>query len=53
MDAFVRLPQVEKVIALGHTKASISVKDGFQVDLRVVPWERFWAAWVSSKGLTR
>jgi DNA polymerase (family 10) len=44
MDAFVRLPQAAKVLAKGHTKSSIVARDGFQVDLRVVPTESFGAA---------
>jgi len=44
MEAFVRLPQTAKVVAKGHTKSSIATKDGFQVDLRVVPIQSFGAA---------
>ena len=44
VDHFVKLPQTQKVIAQGRTRASIIVKDGFQVDLRVVPIESFGAA---------
>lgn len=44
MAHFVTLPQTQKVIAKGQTRASIVVKDGFQVDLRVVPVESFGAA---------
>jgi DNA polymerase (family 10) len=44
MDVFVKLPQTAKVVAKGHTKSSIVTKDGFQVDLRVVPPESFGAA---------
>jgi DNA polymerase (family 10) len=44
MDAFVRLPQAAKVLAKGHTKSSIVARDGFQIDLRVVPTESFGAA---------
>jgi DNA polymerase (family 10) len=44
MDHFVKLPQTQKVIAQGQTQGSIIVKDGFQVDLRVVPIESFGAA---------
>ena len=44
MEAFVRLPQTAKVVAKGHTKSSIATKNGFQVDLRVVPIESFGAA---------
>jgi DNA polymerase (family 10) len=44
MESFVRLPQTAKVVAQGPTKSSITTKDGFQVDLRVVPLESFGAA---------
>jgi DNA polymerase (family 10) len=44
MDAFVKLPQASKVVAKGSTKSSIVVKDGFQVDVRVVKPESFGAA---------
>jgi DNA polymerase (family 10) len=44
MESFVQLPQTAKVVAQGHTKSSITTKDGFQVDLRVVPLESFGAA---------
>lgn len=44
MEAFVSLPQTDKVAAKGNTKSSIVTKDGFQVDLRVVRPESFGAA---------
>jgi DNA polymerase (family 10) len=44
MEAFVRLPQIAKVVSKGHTKSSIVTKDGFQVDLRTVASESFGAA---------
>jgi len=44
MEAFVNLPQADKVVAKGKTKSSIVTKEGFQVDLRVVPPESFGAA---------
>ena len=44
MDAFVKLPHASKVVAKGSTKSSITTKDGFQVDLRVVKPESFGAA---------
>ncbi|MBW2152432.1 MAG: DNA polymerase/3'-5' exonuclease PolX [Deltaproteobacteria bacterium] len=44
MAAFVRLPQVQKVLAKGHTRSSILTRDNFQVDLRVVAPESFGAA---------
>lgn len=42
--AFVRLPQVQKVLGEGPTKASVLTASGLQVDLRVVPAENFGAA---------
>ncbi|HKZ22439.1 MAG TPA: DNA polymerase/3'-5' exonuclease PolX, partial [candidate division Zixibacteria bacterium] len=44
MDAFVKLPQVARVLAQGETKSSIVTEDGFQVDLRVVEPDSFGAA---------
>jgi DNA polymerase (family 10) len=44
MESFVHLPMAAKVVAQGHTKSSITTKDGFQVDLRVVPMDSFGAA---------
>lgn len=44
MESFVHLPQIAKVVAQGHTKSSVTTRDGFQVDLRVVPLESFGAA---------
>lgn len=44
MEAFVNLPQTDKVVAKGNTKSSIVTRDGFQVDLRVVRPESFGAA---------
>jgi DNA polymerase (family 10) len=37
MDAFVRYPRVERVLAHGGTKASVLLAGGFQADLRLVP----------------
>lgn len=42
--AFTKLPQVEKVLGQGGTKASVIVANGLQVDLRIVPEENFGAA---------
>jgi DNA polymerase (family X) len=42
-DAFVKFPQVKRVLAHGATKASILTIDGMQVDLRIVPKENFGA----------
>jgi DNA polymerase (family 10) len=44
MEAFVHLPQVERVLSKGSTKSSVVTKDGFQVDVRVVSPESFGAA---------
>jgi DNA polymerase (family 10) len=42
--AFVKFPQVGKILGEGDTKASIVTAGGLQVDLRVVPVENFGAA---------
>ena len=39
--AFVRLPQVEEVLAQGTTKASVVFRGGLQVDLRLVEHDSF------------
>jgi DNA polymerase (family 10) len=39
--AFVKLPLVEEVLAQGSTKASVIVKNGLQVDLRMVEHDSF------------
>ncbi len=44
MDAFVAYDEVQQVLAKGETKASILLRLGLQVDLRVVPKESFGAA---------
>lgn len=44
MEAFVKLPEVERVLSHGETKSSIITKDNFQVDLRVVRPESWGAA---------
>ncbi len=41
IKAFVRLPQVGEVLAQGTTKASVIVKGGLQVDLRMVEHDSF------------
>ena len=41
INAFVQLPQVEEVLAQGSTKASVIVKSGLQVDLRMVEHDSF------------
>jgi DNA polymerase (family 10) len=43
-EKFVSLPQVANILSKGDTKSSISTKDGFQVDLRVVKPESFGSA---------
>ncbi len=42
--AFVKFPEVEKVLGKGSTKASVLTAGGLQVDLRIVPAENFGAA---------
>jgi len=44
MDAFVRGPTVERVLAKGDTKSSVIVGRGLQIDLRVVPPDSWGAA---------
>ena len=44
MDAFVGLPQVHEVIMKGPTRASVSIREGVQVDLRVVEPDSYGAA---------
>lgn len=44
MQAFTRLPEVAEVLLSGPTKTSIRTRDGLQVDLRVVPPERWGTA---------
>ncbi len=44
MAAFVSLPQVEEVIMHGPTRSSVIIREGLQVDLRVVSPESFGAA---------
>ena len=44
ISMFTRLPQVERVLAAGDTKASVLLKAGIQCDLRVVPPASFGAA---------
>lgn len=42
--AFTRLPEVERVLVAGSTKASVLVSGTLQVDLRIVPEKHFGAA---------
>ncbi|NJN55583.1 MAG: PHP domain-containing protein [Anaerolineae bacterium] len=41
MDAFVTLPQVESISGHGPTKSSVTLVNGLQVDLRVLPAARW------------
>ncbi|MFC1548378.1 DNA polymerase/3'-5' exonuclease PolX [Candidatus Omnitrophota bacterium] len=50
MDYFVKYPEVETIIAKGPTKTSISLREGPQVDLRVVDLSCFGAALVYFTG---
>ncbi len=43
-DFFVNMPEVVKVFAHGETKSAIRLKNGMDVDLRVVPRESYGAA---------
>jgi DNA polymerase (family 10) len=44
MDFFVNMPEVARVYAQGETKSMIKLKNGMDVDLRVVPKESYGAA---------
>lgn len=44
MDYFIAMPDVEEVLANGETKSAVRLKNGLQVDLRVVPAESYGAA---------
>ena len=44
MDAFVRAPSVERILAHGDTKSSVVVRGALQIDLRVVPAASWGAA---------
>jgi DNA polymerase (family 10) len=50
VDAFVRLADVREVLSAGATRASVVLKGGLQVDLRVVAAASFGAAWVHFTG---
>ncbi|MEK7061896.1 MAG: DNA polymerase/3'-5' exonuclease PolX, partial [Patescibacteria group bacterium] len=43
-DFFVSLPGVQKVWGKGATKSSVHMKDGFDIDLRVVPQKSYGSA---------
>jgi DNA polymerase (family X) len=44
MDFFVSLPGVVKVLGKGNTKSSVRMKEGFDMDIRVLPRRSFGAA---------
>src|SRR3989344_758478 len=44
MDFFVKLPGVEKIWGQGGTKASVHMKGGYDMDLRVVPEKSYGSA---------
>ena len=45
MDAFVALPEVDEILGNGESKSSVKLtKGGLQVDLRVIPPERYGTA---------
>jgi DNA polymerase (family 10) len=44
MERFVRYDEVEEVISMGHTRATVRLRSGMQVDLRVVPQVSYGAA---------
>jgi DNA polymerase (family 10) len=50
MDAFVDGSDVERVLAKGDTKSSVLMRQGLQVDLRVVPLEAWGAAMIYFTG---
>jgi DNA polymerase (family 10) len=43
-DVFVKLPEVNRVLGQGATKASVLTASGLQVDLRIIPEQHFGAA---------
>lgn len=44
MKWFTEQPNVEKVLAKGHTKSSVLLKQGLQADIRIVPIDQFGSA---------
>ena len=44
MEAFIAFPRVERVLAHGATKSSVLLREGIQVDLRVIPAGSYGAA---------
>jgi DNA polymerase (family 10) len=49
-DAFAAYPEVAKVLAKGSTRVTVVLRNGLQVDLRVVPQESYGAALVYFTG---
>lgn len=50
VEGFLSFPSVERVLAAGGTRASVVLRSGLQVDLRVVPEESYGAALVYFTG---
>jgi DNA polymerase (family 10) len=50
VDAFVHHDDVREVLAADATRASVKLKGGLQVDLRIVPSASFGAAWLYFTG---
>lgn len=50
IDRFTRHDSVRNVLSAGATRASVVLKSGLQIDLRVVPAASFGAAWVYFTG---
>ncbi|MGD8934354.1 MAG: DNA polymerase/3'-5' exonuclease PolX [Gammaproteobacteria bacterium] len=44
MERFVRYDEVEEVMSMGHTRSTVRLRSGMQVDLRVVPQVSYGAA---------
>lgn len=44
MNAFISLPEVNRVLGKGSTKSSVVLASGVQVDLRVVEEAQYWTA---------
>lgn len=44
MDYFVSMPEVGRVLAKGETRSSVTLKNGMNVDVRVVPKESYGSA---------
>ena len=44
MNSFCSLPGIEKIWAKGSTKASVRMKEGFDIDIRVVPEKSYGSA---------